>query len=310
MNTSITLPTLLVYQLLSIGISCHAQTVITPSGNTYHQTWAGFRVDGTPSQDLAGISFYSPLTTEGQTVTVGASFYANPSSGFEIAPNWQGEFSITGTKTSATTADPSSRYHYGKTGALTDTAGGTYPTNPAFTAAVGDFISSGGINFNLGFTTHTLDFTGLTNGYLPAGTLFYIYDMDAWAAPTHEGPMSITSNVTGSQFLDFNWQGQILPDVYDSYLVLPTVTWDAANGYVIDPTQLVDEGNSWDGTAFVTTQNLTSLTIASGVSVSAAHVFKMVAPTVPVPEPSGALLLTLSAAIPVLRRRRIPASLS
>lgn len=162
--------------------------------------------------------------------------------------------------------------------------------------------------FGSGDSTHTFDFSQMELGYLPAGTLLMVNDLEAYgSARVHEGPLSISSSATG-QFLDWTYGGNL---TNNSLIQQPIVTWNAATStWTVNPGTLAPNAaainNTADMNVFVTTQDLTSLTVSSRVGIenpTASHTFMLYAPTVPIPEPSVGLLLGAVGLLGMVRRR-------
>lgn len=149
------------------------------------------------------------------------------------------------------------------------------------------------------------DFRGMTNGYLPAGTMLYLWDLDT--ANKGEGPVTITSSVT-SQFLDLTWQGDGFLGGRTNVVIPPDVFWNSTKGEF----SIIAAGtgdNEADLSIFVTNQNLTSLKFNHTVSsTGGSHAFFMAAPVSlsfsPIPEPTGATLFSAAAIFGILRRKR------
>lgn len=297
-------PFLLAVTLLASASTLHAQQ-LTPSGNSVVGNWTGWGITSVaPTAGVPGSSsgWRAGAETVGSSSILGASFLldtgVNP--GYQINPAWQGSFGITTTKQSGpdSSAAATSLLSYGY-------SWGAGPYETAMTSVVGNQVSVGSASFvgsgsGGGAGTVSYDFSTMSQGYLPAGTLFYISDIDLGP---DEGPLTITSNLS-TAFLDFVNQGDY--SVGGSVALYPQVTFDGGTGtYSVNDTSAVAGNNSSDYSIFVTTENLTSLTVSSFISAAAgSHTFRLAAPLVPVPEPSGALLAGMAGGLALLRRRR------
>lgn len=280
-------------------------TADTPagSGNYVQSVWAGpvFSDGVVPSGTTWG-TLRGNATEPAAPVTVeipdGRFYTADPL--LAIAPGWGGRFSIESTLTAGYVGDNTSYYRY--------LSSASFPGSDTATV-IGSISNYSSLTFfGSGDSTHTFDFSQMELGYLPSGTMIVVNDLEAYgSATTYEGPLSITSNVAG-EFLDWTYGGNL---INDTLIRQPIVSWDSTTStWTINPGTLSPNAaainNSSDTNVFVTTQNLTSLTVTSRVAIqnpTASHSFFVYAPTVPVPEPSVGLLLGTVSLIGLVRRR-------
>lgn len=277
--------TLLVF--VPFGVA-QAQVLLAPTGQSLDGYWVGF-------------NFSDPLATrfvdEGSSVG-SLDLYFEAPEGYYVTPGWGGAF--TGSLQSH------------NTGTETGVDAGFVRYNPGpiwlsdltneYLAASGTFLgSSSGVVALDGSTTWTYNFASMDLGYLPAGTPIYIGDLDTTSGG--EGPIYISSNVS-TQFMDLTWQGDAWNGGTPGNVTPPNVYWDSLVGEF----SVVAAGagnNETDVTLFVTTENLTSLTFSTNLRSSAgSHAVFIAAPALPVPEPSGALLIALTGSFALLRRNR------
>lgn len=283
-----------------------AQTVLTPSGNTVNQVWSGYYYGSEPEAGTSSVATQQFFTGLGgaNAITQQATFYSSDPS-YQLSPGYLGSFSVTGVQTSQTGSG------YMPFRSVLARGNPSILLDGAETMA-GSVLSSASLTWqsnsseNLGSITYSLDFSGLEFGYLPAGSLFFVADMDRNnASIDNEGPLSIstaTPGVTG-QYLDYIGQHADIGSP-----TFPIVTWDFNTGtYAVDavgePGLFIQQ---FETTVFVTTHNLTNLTVSSSNSGSGnpGHHLFISAPVIPVPEPSGALLLGFTGALALLRRSR------
>jgi hypothetical protein len=288
-----TFPVLLAAALLGFSCSLNAQTTITPSGNVLDGTWSGYYIGGSePTSGTSSVTWTGAFPVGG-VATETASFYSsNPD--YALDPAWGGTFDITSTLTSGNL-----QYEH------------LLVRNPASANIglaqnfLGDIFSTTAVvlrartGATTGSITYDFDFSGLVNGFLPKGTSLYLIDLDSGSGT--EGPLSITAGFN-TQFMDYIGQagsGQTPPS-------LPTVTWNSATGtyeFTQVPPQPGATGNLIDYSVFVTTEDLTTLSISS-TQAGGSHGVFFGAPVVPVPEPSGLLMLGVAGASFLLNRRR------
>lgn len=284
-----------------------AQTVLTPSGNTVDQVWSGYYYGSEPAPGTSSVvteQFFTGLGAA-NAISMQATFYSSDP-GYVLAPGYGGSFSVTGVQNSQIGSNFMpfrSVLARGNPPLLLEGA----------ETMVGTVLSSATLSWqsvnlnNLGSITYSLDFSGLEFGYLPAGSLFYVADLDRDNLTyNNEGPLSISTTTPGvtGHFLDYIGQHA---DVATP--AFPTVTWDAGTGTYALTTTGTETGvltQQFDTTVFLTTQNLTSLTVTSSNNIGGGpghHLF-ISAPVVPVPEPSGALLITAAGLAALLCRRK------
>ena len=272
------------------------------SGNYVTNLWAGVAfgsgpvASGTIWGTLRG-NAADPAAPTSLTLPDGR-FYAD-NAGLSVASGWGGTFTVQSTLTAGHVGDSASFYRY------LDSDGVFAGSDAA--ATIGNVSNYSALTFvGSGDTTHTFDFTQMELGYLPAGTMLLVSDLEAYgSARTYEGPLKISSNLS-TQFLDWTYGGNLNTE---SLVHQSLVTWDAGTAsWTLDPGILAPNAaainNSSDINVFITTENLTSLTVSSRVDIanaSASHTFMIYAPTVP--EPSSVLLGGLTGLM-FFRRRR------
>lgn len=286
-------PVVLAAALLPFAQASYAQTALTPSGDFISgQTWAGYSWNGWLPV-LPDGAFTSRLTEPSQTISTEVYFHLT-SPGYDLHPDWTGTFQVTGTASAGnqTNLQAGSLYHFN----ALSSAGARALTGPTL-GGTQQFFERGGAS------TWVYDFSGLVNGSLPAGTMFWIYDMDAYPSSNLiEGPLTFQGD-SPDPFLNLVWQGNLANS--GQATVLPDVFWDSAGIYTMDNTHgSVFNNVSGDLSVFYTTRDLTELTVVSKSGGEANHSFFIYAPVLPIPEPSSALLLSLTATLTLLHRRR------
>lgn len=162
---------------------------------------------------------------------------------------------------------------------------GTFP-NTAGPAYAGQFSGTGPYPNYVG-TSH-FDFSGLANGFLPAGSIVYFGDLDD-GSKTNES-FSLMAYGQSSQLLSNAWlesafyvSGHNPADLVQSSM--PEYNWSSHPGtYLFDGNQV--PGNPNIGVWLTTNQDIYSLDVTGTSSFAG---YAIAAPTVP--EPSSLLLL-------------------
>lgn len=283
--------------LLASSITLPAQTLITPTNTPQRGYWTGFNFSTTQTATTTSVDKGS------STGSINLEFKAPE--GFKLSTATGGNFTVnlTSLNTGINSGNDATVTRY-KDGPLFTGVSLTSDAQKMLGRWAGS--NSSGISAFDGTSVAEYDFTGMTNGYLPAGTMFYLWDLDT--ATTGEGPITINSSAT-DQFMDLTWQGDGATIGKDGAVSLPNVFWNSGKGeYLIEATG--KGNNDTDLTIFVTNQNLTSLTFKHNVtSKGGSHGIYMAAPVEflpfdPVPEPTSTLLLGLAATAGLFRRNR------
>lgn len=264
-----------------LGILCplasQAAEVLVPSGNSVDGTYVGWTTAARPNGAI-----FSPgnntLTTSGTPVTATGTFFGPSVTGFTIDPGWTGSFSVTGLKASGGNA------YIGYNGLA----------SPLAASPVGSIISTGFLQFSTAasVTDYDFDFSSMTLGYLPAGTLIAVGGISG------NSLLSITSS-SGGTFLDYFSDANFLGAGGGATGVVSyeggTYDFSIASGSTT---------NSSPGASFIlrTTENLTSLSF--GAKNQEAFSINILAPGIAVPEPSSAMLVLGASLAWGLRRRR------
>jgi len=166
--------------LQGIHAATYTPGVDTPlgSGNYVTNVWAGAVfgsgpvTSGTIWGTLRG-NPEDPAAPASLTIPDGR-FYAD-NAGLGMATGWGGSFTLTSTLTSGYVGDSASYYRY-------------LDTDLAFTgsdtaATIGQTSNYSALSFvGSGDTTHTFDFTQMELGYLPAGTMLLVSDLEVYGS--------------------------------------------------------------------------------------------------------------------------------
>lgn len=286
--------TILAALLLALPYSSNAQTTLTPSGNTFDLDFGGWRVNGiAPTGSTSQYDYWAGPQNVGNVVSYSGSFVAP--SGYIVADGWHGTFSATATKNSG--PDGNNGFFFTQN---------VWPATAGVDIPLGNVESSGGYSFQYApagtgsnAVTVTYDFSGMVNGYLPSGTPFFATDIDT--GTNGEGPMVISATLASGNghYFDYLWAGPYSNPLQTTYV--PIVTWDGVDTYTLTQQNLTN--SQADATVFITTQNITSLTLTSQNRASSVHALTFAAPLITVPEPST-LLFGATGLLGLLRRRR------
>lgn len=288
MKTRIITPVVLSAALLSAASPIKAQSTLDPTGRVLGGYWGGWEVAGSQwgsNPTTTGNYYFDQLTTSGVEVTSGGAFSAPV--GYIVDPSWAGTFTVTGEKTSSS-------------GAARAAYISEYLTLSASEGVVVEGVlgqTSFVYSTNSGGADYTLDFTGLTNGYLPAGTIIFArgrYDVgDAF---------TISSDLT-TPYLEYLSDEYLYQSASYPAGAIAEITFDAGIYSYGIISQIPSNASTGAPAVFVTTENLQSLTFSAG-GLTDAHNISIFAPLIPVPEPSGTLLVGLTGSLALLRRRR------
>lgn len=263
-----------------VGILCplasHA-AVLIPSGNPVDQTaYVGWTTTARANGPVFAPSNHTLTTTTPVTAT--GTFFGPAVTGFTINPDWTGSFTVTGQKASGGNAT----IGYNGLGAALDAA------------PVGSVISFGYLQFSTAasVTDYDFDFSGMTEGYLPAGTLIAVSGMSGASL------LAIAASSDGA-FLDYFSDADFIGGGggADGVVSYEAGTYDLS--IVAGSTTNSSPGASF---LFRTTENLTSLSF--GAQNQEAFSVNILAPGVAVPEPSSAMLVLGTSLAWGLRRRR------
>jgi hypothetical protein len=128
---------------------------------------------------------------------------------------------------------------------------GNFKTNSSF----GEYASNNGTTTEF---SATYDFTGMANGYLPAGALIMFADVDRTGPenPTLTGTIAAGGIGPWLNFVG-NYSANAATALTD---IFANVTFDGTSTYTLAAQGINDNGNSNGYQVFQTTQNLTSFT--------------------------------------------------